>query len=127
ADLTNVLNEAALLTAPSHNQSIDNRPLDEATDHVSMGPQRYSKVITDRERQIPAYHEGGHALAAAALHNSAPVTKVTIRPRGQAGGYTMVVPTQDRNYQSRNELLDRLAYAMGGYAVEESIFHDVTT
>src|SRR5699024_9044407 len=73
------------------------------------------------------YHEGGHALVAAALNNSAPVTKVTILPRGQAGGYTMVVPTQDRNYQSRNELLDRLAYAMGGYAVEESIFHDVTT
>src|SRR5690625_4526864 len=127
ADLANVLNEAALLTARSHNQIIDNRALDEAIDRVSMGPQRYSKVMTERERQMTAYHEGGHALVAAALNNSAPVTKVTILPRGQAGGYTMVVPTQDRNYQSRNELLDRLAYAMGGYAVEESIFHDVTT
>ncbi|GAB2531963.1 ATP-dependent zinc metalloprotease FtsH [Brachybacterium huguangmaarense] len=127
ADLANVLNEAALLTARSGNQIIDNRALDEAIDRVSMGPQRYSKVMTDRERQMTAYHEGGHALVAAALRNSAPVQKVTILPRGQAGGYTMVVPTQDRNYQSRNELLDRLAYAMGGYAVEEGIFHDVTT
>ena len=127
ADLANVLNEAALLTARSGNQIIDNRALDEAIDRVSMGPQRYSKVMTERERQMTAYHEGGHALVAAAMNNSAPVTKVTILPRGQAGGYTMVVPTQDRNYQSRNELLDRLAYAMGGYAVEESIFHDVTT
>ena len=127
ADLANVLNEAALLTARSGNQIIDNRALDEAIDRVSMGPQRYSKVMTERERQMTAYHEGGHALVAAALNHSAPVTKVTILPRGRAGGYTMVVPTQDRNYQSRNELLDRLAYAMGGYAVEESIFHDVTT
>ncbi|PCC39627.1 ATP-dependent metallopeptidase FtsH/Yme1/Tma family protein [Brachybacterium alimentarium] len=127
ADLANVLNEAALLTARSGNQIIDDRALDEAIDRVSMGPQRYSKVMSDRERQMTAYHEGGHALVAAAMNNSAPVTKVTILPRGRAGGYTMVVPTQDRNYQSRNELLDRLAYAMGGYAVEESIFHDVTT
>lgn len=127
ADLANVLNEAALLTARSGNQIIDMRALDEAIDRVSMGPQRYSKVMTERERQMTAYHEGGHALVAAALNNSAPVTKVTILPRGRAGGYTMVVPTADRNYQSRNELLDRLAYAMGGYAVEEGIFHDVTT
>ena len=111
ADLANVLNEAALLTARSGNQIIDNRALDEAIDRVSMGPQRYSKIMTDRERQMTAYHEGGHALVAAALNNSAPVTKVTILPRGRAGGYTMVVPTTDRNYQSRNELLDRLAYA----------------
>jgi cell division protease FtsH len=83
--------------------------------------------MTARERQMTAYHEGGHALVAAALNDSAPVNKVTILPRGRAGGYTMVVPTQDRNYQSRNELLDRLSYAMGGYAVEEGIFHDVTT
>ncbi|MDO5661873.1 MAG: ATP-dependent zinc metalloprotease FtsH [Brachybacterium sp.] len=127
ADLANVLNESALLTARSHNQIIDNRALDEAIDRVSMGPQRYSKIMSDRDRQMTAYHEGGHALVAAALRNSAPVTKVTILPRGQAGGYTMVVPTTDRNYQSRNELLDRLAYALGGYAVEEGIFHDVTT
>ena len=127
ADLANVLNEAALLTARSGNQIIDSRALDEAIDRVSMGPQRYSKVMTERERQMTAYHEGGHAIVAAAMNHSAPVTKVTILPRGRAGGYTMVVPTQDRNYQSRNELLDRLAYAMGGYAVEEGIFHDVTT
>ncbi|PWH06932.1 cell division protein FtsH [Brachybacterium endophyticum] len=127
ADLANVLNEAALLTARSNNQIIDSRALDEAIDRVSMGPQRYSKVMSDRERQMTAYHEGGHALVAAALNYSAPVNKVTILPRGQAGGYTMVVPTQDRNYQSRNELLDRLSYALGGYAVEEGIFHDVTT
>ncbi|MFE5777638.1 MULTISPECIES: ATP-dependent zinc metalloprotease FtsH [Brachybacterium] len=127
ADLANVLNEAALLTARSNNQIIDSRALDEAIDRVSMGPQRYSKVMSDRDRQMTAYHEGGHALVAAALNYSAPVNKVTILPRGQAGGYTMVVPTQDRNYQSRNELLDRLSYALGGYAVEEGIFHDVTT
>jgi cell division protease FtsH len=127
ADLANVLNEAALLTARSGNQIIDDRALDEAIDRVSMGPQRYSKVMSPRERQMTAYHEGGHAIVAAALPHSAPVTKVTILPRGRAGGYTMVVPTEDRNYQSRNELLDRLAHAMGGYAVEEGIFHDLTT
>src|SRR5699024_2311338 len=82
--------------------------------------------MTKRERHITAYHEGDHALVTSALNNSSPVTKVTILQRGQASGYTMVVLIQARNYQSRNELLDRLAYAMGGYSVEESIFHDVT-
>jgi cell division protease FtsH len=127
ADLANVLNEAALLTARSNAQLIDNRALDEAIDRVIAGPQRRSRVMRDREKLITAYHEGGHALVAAAMNNTDPVTKVTILPRGRALGYTMVLPLEDRYSVTRNELLDQLAYAMGGRVAEEVIFHDPTT
>ncbi|GAB4097914.1 ATP-dependent zinc metalloprotease FtsH [Sinomonas halotolerans] len=127
ADLANVLNEAALLTARSNAQLIDDRALDEAIDRVMAGPQKRSRVMKDLERKITAYHEGGHALVAAALRNSAPVTKVTILPRGRALGYTMVVPEEDKYSVTRNELLDQLAYAMGGRVAEEIVFHDPST
>lgn len=127
ADLANVLNEAALLTARSNAQLIDNRALDESIDRVIAGPQRRSRVMRDQEKLITAYHEGGHALAAAAMNFSDPVTKVTILPRGRALGYTMVLPLEDKYSVTRNELLDQLAYAMGGRVAEEIVFHDPTT
>ena len=127
ADLANVLNEAALLTARSNAQLIDNRALDEAVDRVMAGPQRRSRVMRDKEKLITAYHEGGHALVASAMRNTDPVTKITILPRGRALGYTMVMPLEDRYSVTRNELLDQLAYAMGGRVAEEIIFHDPTT
>ncbi|WP_188112334.1 ATP-dependent zinc metalloprotease FtsH [Auritidibacter ignavus] len=127
ADLANVLNEAALLTARSNAQLIDNRALDEAVDRVMAGPQRRTRLMKEHERKVTAYHEGGHALVAAGLRNSAPVTKVTILPRGKALGYTMVIPEEDKYSVTRNELLDQLAYAMGGRVAEEIIFHDPST
>ncbi|MEV7973536.1 ATP-dependent zinc metalloprotease FtsH [Cellulomonas sp. NPDC089187] len=127
ADLANVLNEAALLTARSNAQIIDNRALDEAIDRVIAGPQKRTRVMNIKELKITAYHEGGHALVAAALRYTDPVTKVTILPRGRALGYTMVMPTEDKYSTTRNELLDQLAYAMGGRVAEELVFHDPTT
>ncbi|PPL19871.1 ATP-dependent zinc metalloprotease FtsH [Microterricola pindariensis] len=127
ADLANVLNEAALLTARSHAQLIDNRALDEAIDRVVAGPQRRTRVMKDKEKLITAYHEGGHALAAAAMNYTDPVTKITILPRGRALGYTMVMPLEDKYSITRNELLDQLTYAMGGRVAEEIVFHDPTT
>ncbi|MDD7928550.1 ATP-dependent zinc metalloprotease FtsH [Microbacterium thalli] len=127
ADLANVLNEAALLTARSNAQLIDMRALDEAIDRVIAGPQRRTRVMKDKEKLITAYHEGGHALAAAAMNHSDPVTKVTILPRGKALGYTMVLPLEDKYSVTRNELQDQLTYAMGGRVAEEVVFHDPTT
>ncbi len=127
ADLANVLNEAALLTARAGAQLIDDRALDEAIDRVVAGPQKRTRVMSEKEKKITAYHEGGHALVAAALRYTDPVTKVTILPRGRALGYTMVMPTEDRYSTTRNELLDQLAYAMGGRVAEELVFHDPTT
>jgi len=127
ADLANVLNEAALLTARSNAQLIDNRALDEAVDRVMAGPQRRTRLMNDKEKLITAYHEGGHALAAASMRNTDPVTKVTILPRGRALGYTMVLPLEDKYSVTRNELLDQLTYAMGGRVAEEIVFHDPTT
>ncbi|MGO4592617.1 ATP-dependent zinc metalloprotease FtsH [Leifsonia sp. 2TAF2] len=127
ADLANVLNEAALLTARSNAQLIDNRALDEAVDRVIAGPQKRTRVMKDQEKLITAYHEGGHALAAAAMRHTDPVTKITILPRGRALGYTMVLPLEDKYSITRNELLDQLAYAMGGRVAEEIVFHDPTT
>ncbi|MGO3649258.1 ATP-dependent zinc metalloprotease FtsH [Agrococcus casei] len=127
ADLANVLNEAALLTARASQQVITEAVLDEAVDRVMAGPQRRSRVMNDKEKLITAYHEGGHALAAAAMNHSDPVTKVTILPRGRALGYTMVVPVNDRYSVTRNELLDQMSYAMGGRVAEEIVFHDPTT
>ncbi|GAA1636640.1 MULTISPECIES: ATP-dependent zinc metalloprotease FtsH [Brevibacterium] len=127
ADLANVLNEAALLTARENAKVIDNRILDEAIDRVIAGPQKRTRLMNDKERLVTAYHEGGHALVAAAMNNTDPVTKVTILPRGRALGYTMVLPSEDKYSTTRNELLDQLAYAMGGRVAEEVVFHDPTT
>jgi cell division protease FtsH len=127
ADLANVLNEAALLTARQDETEISAETMDEAIDRVIGGPQKKSRLMQDRERLNTAYHEAGHALVAGALNNSDPVSKVTILPRGRALGYTMVLPLEDRYSISRNQLLDQIAYAMGGRVAEEIVFHDPTT
>ena len=127
ADLANVLNEAALLTARNDKQLIDDDTLDESIDRVVAGPQKKTRIMSAKERKITAYHEGGHALVAAAMNHLDPVTKVTILPRGRALGYTMVLPLDDKYSTSRNEILDQLAYALGGRVAEEIIFHDPTT
>ena len=127
ADLANVLNEAALLTARKDLKLIDDVALDEAIDRVIAGPQRKTRLMSDQEKKITAYHEGGHALVAAALPGSDPVRKITILPRGRALGYTMVLPDEDKYSTTRSEMLDRLAYMLGGRAAEELVFHDPTT
>ncbi|MFD8072393.1 ATP-dependent zinc metalloprotease FtsH [Streptomyces sp. NPDC059718] len=127
ADLANVLNEAALLTARSDKKLVDNAMLDEAIDRVVAGPQKRTRIMSEKEKKITAYHEGGHALVAAASPNSDPVHKITILSRGRALGYTMVLPDEDKYSTTRNEMLDRLAMTMGGRAAEELVFHDPTT
>ena len=127
ADLANVLNEAALLTARLNRKVIDDEALEEAIDRVIAGPQRRTRLMSEKEKLITAYHEGGHALVAAALPGTDPVHKVTILPRGRALGYTMVLPDEDKYSQTRSEMLDKLAYMLGGRAAEEMVFHDPTT
>src|SRR5690349_4424920 len=127
ADLANVLNEGALLTARANQKLITNEALDEAIDRVIAGPQRRTRLMSEKEKLVTAYHEGGHALVAAALPGNDPVHKVTILPRGRALGYTMVLPDEDKYSQTRSQLLDTLAYMMGGRAAEEMVFHDPTT
>jgi cell division protease FtsH len=127
ADLANVLNEAALLTAREGQKVITNTQIDEAIDRVMAGPQRKSRLMSEEERRVTAYHEAGHALVAYALPHTDPVHKITIMPRGRALGYTMVLPDEDKYSTTRNQLLDQLAYSLGGRAAEELIFHDPST
>ncbi len=127
ADLANTINEAALLAARRDKDLIGMSELDEAVDRVIAGPERRSRVMTEQDKKVTAYHEGGHALVGFALPNADPIHKVTIIPRGRAGGYTMSVPHEDRNYMRRSELVDKLAMMLGGRAAEEMIFIDPTT
>ncbi|MDG4822407.1 ATP-dependent zinc metalloprotease FtsH [Asanoa sp. WMMD1127] len=127
ADLANVINEAALLTARHDKRAISNDYLEESIDRVVAGPQRRTRVMSDHEKKITAYHEGGHALVAWALPHSAPVHKVTILPRSRSLGHTLVLPTEDKYTQTRAEMIDTLAYALGGRAAEELVFHEPTT
>ncbi|MEV0720676.1 ATP-dependent zinc metalloprotease FtsH [Asanoa sp. NPDC050611] len=127
ADLANVINESALLTARHDKRAITNDYLEESIDRVVAGPQRRTRVMSDHEKKITAYHEGGHALVAWALPHSAPVHKVTILPRSRSLGHTLVLPTEDKYTQTRAEMIDTLAYALGGRAAEELVFHEPTT
>jgi cell division protease FtsH len=127
ADLANVINEAALLTARNEKRAISNYFLEESIDRVIAGPERKTRAMSDSEKKITAYHEGGHALVAYALPHSAPVHKVTILPRGRSLGHTLVLPTEDKYTQTRAEMIDTLAYALGGRAAEELVFHEPTT
>jgi len=127
ADLANVVNEAALLTARQGGRLITNEALEEAIDRVVAGPERKTRVMSDKEKRVTAYHEGGHALAAWAMPNLDPVHKVTILPRGRSLGHTLVLPLEDRYNQTRAEILDQLVYALGGRAAEELVFHEPTT
>jgi cell division protease FtsH len=127
ADLANVVNEAALLTARSDGRFITDASLEEAIDRVIAGPERRTRVMSDKEKKITAYHEGGHALVAWALPNLDPVHKVTILSRGRSLGHTLVLPTEDRYTRTRSEMIDQLVYALGGRAAEELVFHEPTT
>ncbi len=127
ADLANVINEAALLTARTGGRLIDNKALEEAIDRVIAGPERKTRAMSDKEKRVTAYHESGHALTAWAMPNLDPVHKVTILPRGRSLGHTLVLPVEDRYTQTRSEILDQLVYALGGRAAEELVFHEPTT
>ena len=127
ADLANVINESALLTARNEKRAITNDYLEEAIDRVIAGPERRTRIMSDHEKRVTAYHEGGHALVAWALPHSAPVHKVTILSRGRSLGHTLVLPTEDKYTQTRSEMIDTLAYALGGRAAEELVFHEPTT
>ncbi len=127
ADLANLINEAALLSARRDKKLIGMAELEEAIDRVIAGPERKSRVMSDEERKITAYHEGGHALVGFALPNLDPIHKVTIIPRGRAGGYTLALPVEDKSYARRSELVDQLAYALGGRTAEEQVFGDPST
>ncbi|TYP84785.1 ATP-dependent zinc metalloprotease FtsH [Blastococcus xanthinilyticus] len=127
ADLANVLNEGALLTARNNGSLITDDTLEEAIDRVIAGPERKTRAMSEKEKKVTAYHEGGHALVAHALPNLDPVHKVTILPRGRSLGHTLVLPTEDKYTQTRSEMIDTLAYALGGRAAEELVFHEPTT
>jgi cell division protease FtsH len=127
ADLANVINESALLAARHDKRAITNDYLEEAIDRVIAGPERRTRVMSEHEKKVTAYHEGGHALVAWALPHSAPVHKVTILSRGRSLGHTLVLPTEDKYTQTRGEMIDTLAYALGGRAAEELVFHEPTT
>jgi len=127
ADLANVINEAALLTARNNKRAITDEFLEESIDRVIAGPERRTRAMSDNEKKITAYHEAGHALVAWALTNLPPVHKVTILPRGRSLGHTLVLPTEDKYTQTRAEMIDTLAYALGGRAAEELVFHEPTT
>jgi cell division protease FtsH len=127
ADLANVINEGALLTARENKHQITMAALEEAIDRVTAGPKRKSVLLSEKERKIIAYHEGGHALVGHALPNADPVHKITIIPRGRALGYTASAPTEDKFLVSRVEMMDQLAMLLGGRTAEELVFHEPTT
>jgi cell division protease FtsH len=127
ADLANVINEGALLTARASGTHITMSVLEEAIDRVTAGPQRKSVLLSEKERKIIAYHEGGHALVGHALPHADPVHKITIIPRGRALGYTAAAPAEDKFLVSRAEMMDQLAMLLGGRAAEELVFHEPTT
>jgi cell division protease FtsH len=127
ADLENLLNEAALLSARSDKKSIDMVDIDEAIDRVIAGPAKKSKVISEKEKNIVAYHEAGHTIIGVMLKDADDVHKVTVIPRGQAGGYTVMLPKEDRSFMTKPELLDKIVGLMGGRVAEELTFKEVST
>ncbi len=127
ADLANVLNEGALLAARKNKKLIEMEDLFEAIEKVMLGPERKSRIITPREKKITAYHEAGHAIVAHFLPHTDPVQKVSIIARGQAGGYTLKVPTEDRRLHSKTEFIEEISVLLGGYLAEKEIFNEVTT
>ena len=127
ADLENLLNEAALLAARNEKKSITMLEIDEAALKVEMGSEKKSHRMNEKARKLTAYHESGHAVSAYYLENADPVHQVSIIPRGMAGGYTLYRPDEDKTYTSRNELLDRLVYGLGGRVAEKLILGDIST
>ena len=127
ADLANVINEAALLTARENGTVITGPALEEAVDRVIGGPRRKGRIISEQEKKITAYHEGGHTLAAWAMPDIDPVYKVTILARGRTGGHAVAVPEEDKGLRTRSEMIAQLVFAMGGRAAEELVFREPTT
>ncbi|MEK5322751.1 ATP-dependent zinc metalloprotease FtsH [Aeribacillus sp. FSL M8-0254] len=127
ADLENLLNEAALVAARQNKKKIDMADIDEATDRVIAGPAKKSRVISEKERRIVAYHEGGHTVIGLVLDEAEMVHKVTIVPRGQAGGYAVMLPKEDRYFMTKPELLDKITGLLGGRVAEEIVFGEVST
>ena len=127
ADLANLVNEAALLAARRDKHKIEMQELEEAIERVIAGPERKSHIMSDEEKRLTAYHEGGHTLVGRMLEHADPVHKVTIIPRGRAGGYTLMLPKEDRNYATRSELMDRIKVAMGGRVAEEVVLQEIST
>ena len=127
ADLANLVNEAALLAARRDKKQINMAELEESIERVMAGPERKSHVMSDEEKRLTAYHEGGHTLVGMLLKHADPVHKVTIIPRGRAGGYTLMLPKEDRSYATRSELMDRLKVAMGGRVAEEVVLKEIST
>ena len=127
ADLSNLVNEGALLAARRNKKTIMMSEMEEAAERVMMGPERKSRVISDNEKKLTAYHEGGHALVGMLLDHTDPVHKVTIIPRGRAGGYTLSLPKEDRYYATRSELLDELKLLLGGRVAEELVLHEISS
>jgi cell division protease FtsH len=127
ADLANLMNEAALLSARKGKKQIENNELEEAIDRVIAGPERKSRIISEKEKKVIAFHEGGHALVSHVLPNADPVHKISIIPRGRALGYTLTLPTEDKYLVTRSELIDELAMLLGGRTAEEMIFAEPTT
>lgn len=127
ADLSNLVNEAALLAARRGKKRIEMPELEEASERVVAGPERKSKVISDKERRLTAFHEAGHALVGMLLPDADPVHKVSIIPRGRAGGYTLMLPKEDRYYATRSELLDQLKTFLGGRVAEALVLKEIST
>ncbi|GAB2871547.1 ATP-dependent zinc metalloprotease FtsH [Lentzea nigeriaca] len=127
ADLANVINEAALLTARQNGHVITAAALEESVDRVIGGPARKSRIISEKEKKITAYHEAGHALAAWAMPDIDPLYKVTILARGRTGGHALAVPEEDKDLMTRSEMIARLVFALGGRSAEELVFHEPTT
>ncbi|HEX2097587.1 MAG TPA: ATP-dependent zinc metalloprotease FtsH, partial [Rubrobacteraceae bacterium] len=127
ADLANLVNEAALLAARHNKEQVDQSEMEEAIDRVIAGPERRTRLISDKEKEITAYHEAGHAIVGALLPEADPVHKITIIPRGQALGVTMSLPTEDRFMMSRGQLKAQLAMMLGGRAAERVVFEEITT
>lgn len=127
ADLANLVNEGALLAARNNEVKITMADMEEAAERVMMGPERRSRVITDEEKRLTAYHEGGHTLVGMLLSHTDPVHKVTIIPRGRAGGYTLSLPKEDRYYATRSEMLDELKVLLGGRVAEALVLHEISS
>jgi len=127
ADLANIVNEAAILTARKNKKEIKQEELTEAIEKVLLGPERKSHILSKKEKEITAYHEAGHALIAASLPNTDPVQKISIISRGQAAGYTLKLPIEDKHLHSRSEFIDELAVLLGGYVAEKNVFDELTT
>ncbi len=127
ADLSNLVNEGALLAARRDKKTITMNEMEEAAERVMMGPERKSRVISDNEKKLTAYHEGGHTLVGMLLDHTDPVHKVTIIPRGRAGGYTLSLPKEDRYYATRSELLDELKLLLGGRVAESLVLHEISS